>query len=76
MSRKQSLVEKMSSQIIKIISFIFSIIYLILVCLPLAAGLWAFVTIYYFIADVRRFLKKTIKNEKTKPEPIVTESLS
>lgn len=57
---------------LKLIAYIFSFFYLILVCLPLFLTIYLAVEIIFSIRDLKKFIKKTIKNEKTKPKPITT----
>ena len=76
MLKSQSLVGMTSKLIIRLIAFIFSFLYLIFICVPLGLFLLVSLELLYSYKGIKRFLKKTIKNAKTKFEPKPIERLS
>jgi hypothetical protein len=51
---------------IKIVAYILSFLYLVFVCLPLFIFVYSLITVSFWIMDIHKFYKKTIKYAKTK----------
>lgn len=58
------------------ISYIIAGLYLFFVCIPAFLFVYLSVEIFFFIRGINNFIKKTIKNAKTKCQPKPTERLS
>lgn len=50
----------------ELLTYIISFFYLVFVCLPLFLIIYVLVEVLFFIRDSTRYIKKTIKNAKTK----------
>lgn len=61
---------------VKLLAYIISFFYVLLVCLPLFLIIYVSVDIAFFIRDAIRFIKKTIKNAKTKFKSKLTKRVS
>lgn len=61
---------------VKFLAYIISFFYLVFVCFPLFLLVYVFVDIAFFIRDSIRFIKKTIKNAKTKFKSKLTKRVS
>lgn len=70
------LVAKYKEPKMKIIAYIISFLYLLLVCVPIFLFVYCLVTITFWIIDIKKFYKKTIKNAKAKFKPKPSQSVS
>lgn len=59
----------------KLLAIILSLFYYIFICLPLFLFIYFGIDIIFFIRDIYKFVKKTIKYAKAKFEPKPTQGL-
>jgi len=59
----------------KLLALILSILYLFFICLPVFLFVHVGIDLIFFIRDIYKFIKKTIKNAKAKFEPKPTQGL-
>ena len=59
----------------KLLALILSILYLFFICLPTFLFIYVGIDLIFFIRDIYKYIKKTIKNAKAKFEPKPTQGL-
>ena len=58
-----------------LIAWILSMLYMILVCIPLAIFIYTIINLIFVIRDITKLINKTIKHAKAKFEPKSTQGL-
>ena len=66
------LTQKSKNIKISLIAWILSMLYMILVCIPLAIFIYTIINLIFVIRDIIKLIKKTIKHAKAQSVTIVT----
>ena len=69
------LTQKSKNIKISLIAWILSMLYMILVCIPLAIFIYTIINLIFVIRDITKLINKTIKHAKAKFEPKSTQGL-
>ena len=69
------LTQKSTNIKISLIAWILSMLYMILVCIPLAIFIYTIINLIFVIRDITKLINKTIKHAKAKFEPKSTQGL-
>ena len=77
MSENQYLVLTQKSRNIKtsLIAWIISLLYMIVICIPLAIFIYTTIHVLFAVRDITKLINKTIKNAKAKFESKPTQGL-
>ena len=66
------LTQKSKNIKISLIAWILSMLYMILVCIPLAIFIYTIINLIFVIRDITKLINKTIKHAKAQSVTIVT----
>ena len=69
------LTQKSKNIKISLIAWILSMLYMILVCIPLAIFIYTIINLIFVIRDITKLINKTIKHAKAKLKPEPAEGL-